>query len=62
MDLNLKADKMKRSIWWYLNHPTITIPRILEKCSDRYVIEQLWKKYMDYPLDLDNPTSFANCV
>ena len=42
---------MKKNIFFYLTHPTITIPALLERCSDRYVIEQQWKKYMDYPLD-----------
>lgn len=50
---------MKKNIFFYLTHPTITIPALLERCSDRYVIEQQWKKYMDYPLDLDNPTTFC---
>lgn len=50
---------MKRSKFYYLTHPKIALPALLEKVSDRYAIEQRWKQCMDYPLNLDNPQTFC---
>lgn len=49
---------MKRSKLYYLTHPSVGIPALLAKISDRYSIEQIWKRNMDYPLDLRNPQTF----
>ena len=50
---------MKRSKFYYLMHPSVGIPALLAKVSDRYAIEQMWKGRMSYPLDLDNPRTFS---
>ena len=50
---------MKRSKFYYLTHPSVGIPALLAKVSDRYAIEQMWKKRMSYPLNLDNPQTFS---
>ena len=50
---------MKRSKFYYLTHPSVGIPALLCKISDRYAIEQQWKRCMDYPLNLDNPKTFS---
>lgn len=49
---------MKRSILYYLIHPRKGFSAFLCKCSDRYAIEQQWKRYMDYPLNIDCPQTF----
>lgn len=49
---------MKRNKFYYLTHPSVGIPALLAKVSDRYAIEQMWKSHMDYPLNLDNPQTF----
>ena len=53
---------MKKSIFYYLTHPCVTLSALLSKYSDRYAIEQQWKSCMDYPLDLDNPKSFCEKI
>lgn len=50
---------MKHSKLYYLTHPSLGVPALLAKVSDRYAIEQQWKKCMDYPLDLHNPKTFC---
>lgn len=50
---------MKRSKFYYLTHLSVGIPALLAKISDRYAIEQMWKKRMSYPLNLDNPQTFS---
>lgn len=49
---------MKRSKLYYLTHPSVTLPALWAKFSDRYAIEQQWKNVMGYPLDLENPKTF----
>mgnify|MGYP002858389228 CR=1 FL=1 len=49
---------MKHSIFYYFFHLDKGIPALKAKISDRYYIEQQWKRIMDYPLDLDNPKTF----
>ena len=49
---------MKRSKLYYLTHPSVTLPALWAKISDRYAIEQQWKNVMGYPLNLDNPQTF----
>ena len=49
---------MKRSKFYYLTHPSVAIPALLSKVSDRYAIEQQWKRCMDYPLNLSDPRTF----
>lgn len=49
---------MKRNILYYLTHPSNAVQIIFARLSDRYAIEQQWKKCMDYPLNLDNPKTF----
>ncbi len=50
---------MKRNVFYYLTHPSVTFSALLYKYSDKYAIEQQWKRSMDYPLDLDNPKTFC---
>ena len=50
---------MKRSKLYYLTHPSVAIPALLSKVSDRYAIEQQWKRCMDYPLNLSDPQTFC---
>ena len=50
---------MKHSKLYYLSHPSLGIPVLLAKVSDRYAIEQQWKKCMDYPLNLHDPKTFS---
>lgn len=50
---------MKHSKFYYLTHPSVTIPILLAKVSQRHAIELQWKNYMDYPLDLENPKTFC---
>ena len=50
---------MKRSLLYYLTHPSVGFPALMSKISDRYAIEQQWRRCMDYPLDLKNPQTFC---
>lgn len=50
---------MKKSILYYLTHPSIVVAILLSKLSDRYAIEYRWKQCMSYPLNLDNPQTFT---
>lgn len=50
---------MKHRIIYYLTHPSVSIPALFANLSDRYAIEQQWKRSMDYPLDLKNPKTFC---
>lgn len=50
---------MKKSIFYYLTHPSIVVAILLSKLSDRYAIEYRWKQCMSYPLNLDNPQTFT---
>ena len=50
---------MKRSIFYYLMHPSILFPVLLSKLSDRHAIEYRWKQSMNYSLNLDNPRTFT---
>ena len=43
---------------YYLMHPCVAVSALLYKCSDRYAIKYMWKRRMNYPLDLTKPRSF----
>ena len=49
---------MKKSIAYYLTHPQIAMSALMAILSDRYAIEQQWKRCMDYSLDLENPKTY----
>lgn len=53
---------MKRSKFYYLTHPSVGIPALLAKLSDRYALKQQWKHMMDYPLNLDDPQTFCEKI
>lgn len=49
---------MKKRISYYLTHPQIAVFALVAKLSDRYAVEQQWKRCMDYPLDLEHPKTY----
>lgn len=50
---------MKKSIFYYLTHPSISFVALMSNLSDRYAIEHRWKQCVSYPLNLDNPQTFT---
>ena len=50
---------MKRSKFYYLTHPSVGIPALLAKVSDRYALKQQWKSRRGTDLDLKHPNKLS---